>query len=847
MYDRFTDRARKVMSFARDEAVALQTDHVGTEHILLGLLKEGGGIAISVIESLGVDSEAVREKIKQLTGSSESDSVTIGSLPLTPSAKRVLEYAIQEARALNNPYVGTEHLLLGLLKEEEGVAAQALSGLGLTLDQVRTETLQFIGPSQPKSSTEQKKGKEEHPGISKKEQTATPALDTFGRDITALARQKKLDPCVGRRREIKRIIQILARRRKNNPILLGEAGVGKTAIVEGFAQMIVEGDVPAVLANKRVIELDLAAMVAGTKYRGQFEERMKAVIKELRENTDIILFIDEVHTMVGAGNAEGSMDASNSMKPALARGELQCIGATTIEEFRKYIEKDAALARRFQTVMIEEPSQDETIEILRGLRSRYEEHHHIKITDDAIKEAVKLSSRFVSDRFLPDKAIDVLDESGSCLRLCRTIKPPQLKDVAELADKHDKDKESAVSRQDFEEAAEFRDRADFLRGMNEKIKNSLTAQTSIVGEMDVETVREVVSTMTGIPVGSIGSDEGEKLMKLEEELHHRVIGQNEAVVAVAKSVRRSRAGLKDPKRPIANFLFLGPTGVGKTLLAKALAEFLFGTDDALITLDMSDYMEKFAVSRLSGAPPGYIGYDEGGQLTEKIRRKPYAVVLLDEIEKAHPDVFNILLQIMEEGRLVDSSGRHVDFKNVILIMTSNVGAADLKNQGGMGFGRRDADSGKQQRKSALMEKVEEVFKPEFLNRLDGVIMFDNLGEAELDKIVDLEFEAVAKRVVEREIELTMSPEARAFLKAKGYNPEFGARPMRRAVEQYLEDPLSEAVLKKEVKNDSKVLVIVDKDGARLAFKPKKPTKKGDHGGLSESRGTKSPDVPDKKP
>jgi len=825
MFDRFTDRARKVISFARQEAERFNHDYIGTEHILLGLVKEGSGVAANVLENLDVDLEKVRLEVEKLVKPAP-DVVTMGQLPFTPRAKKVLEFAIDEARNLDHNYVGTEHLLLGLLKEQEGLAAQVLMNLGLKLEDVRNEVMEFLG-----AETQQSKDAESHGGepggsgggtgtaSAKPGESKTPALDSFGRDLTELAREGKLDPVIGRKNEIERVLQILARRTKNNPVLLGEAGVGKTAIVEGFAQMVVEGEVPELLRNRRIVVLDLAMMVAGTKYRGQFEERIKAVMNEVRRSKNVMLFIDELHTLVGAGGAEGSIDASNVLKPALARGEVQCIGATTLDEYRKYIEKDSALERRFQTIMVNPPTQEETTAILKGLRDKYEAHHRVRITDEAISEAVTLSDRYITGRFLPDKAIDVIDECGSRVRLSRMTRPPDLKDIEKEIGELDMEKEQAVANQDFETAAEYRDRAEILRKQMERIKKEWREQSSeTVGTVDGEVVREVISKMTGIPLRRMEGQETERLLKMEEALHKRVISQEEAVSCIAKAVRRSRAGLKDPRRPIGSFVFLGPTGVGKTLLAKALAEFMFGDQDALVQIDMSEYMEKHAVSRLVGAPPGYVGYEEGGQLTERIRRRPYSVVLFDEIEKAHPEIFNILLQIMEDGRLTDSYGRHVDFRNTILIMTSNIGAKLIKDSGAIGFGRRSEESTYADLKRKLTQKMEEEFRPEFIARLDDVIVFHHLTKEDMGSIVHLEVSQVTKRLREKQIQLVLTDDALAFLVEKGTNLDMGARPLRRAVEKFIEDPLSEDILRGEVPLKTKVETLPDQSREKLVFR-----------------------------
>ncbi|MFN9881348.1 MAG: ATP-dependent Clp protease ATP-binding subunit, partial [Planctomycetota bacterium] len=691
MYERFTDRARKVMQLANQEAQRFNHEYIGTEHMLLGLVKEGTGVAANVLKNLDVDLRKIRLEVEKLVQSGP-EMITMGKLPQTPRAKKVIEYSMEEARNLNHNFVGTEHLLLGLLREHEGVAAQVLMNLGLKLEDVREEVLNLLGNGLEGGEGSSERGGREgvgqggEAGQGKTRTSKTPALDSFGRDLTELARQGKLDPVIGRQVEIERAIQVLCRRTKNNPVLLGEAGVGKTAIVEGFAQRVINGEVPEILADKRIVVLDLAMMVAGTKYRGQFEERIKAVMNEVKRNKNTILFIDELHTLVGAGGAEGAIDAANVLKPALARGEVQCIGATTLDEYRKYIEKDSALARRFQEILVEPTSVEETIEILKGLRARYEEHHRVQITDDAVAAAVDLSSRYITARCLPDKAIDVIDEAGARVRLRSMTRPPDLKEIDDDIERLNKEKEDAVANQDFEKAAALRDQADKLRKKKEQIKREWREKSQQAdGLVDAEVIAEVISKMTGIPLTRLSTEDSLRLIKMEDELHKKVISQDAAIKAIAKAVRRSRSGLKDPKRPIGSFMFAGPTGVGKTLLAKALAEFMFGDADALVTIDMSEYMEKHNLSRLIGAPPGYVGYEEGGQLTEKIRRRPYAVVLLDEIEKAHPDIYNMLLQVMEEGRLTDGFGRHVDFRNVILIMTTNAGAEAIKNESAFGF------------------------------------------------------------------------------------------------------------------------------------------------------------------
>jgi ATP-dependent Clp protease ATP-binding subunit ClpC len=794
MYERFTDRARKVMQLANQEAQRFNHEYIGTEHILLGLVKEGSGVAANVLKNLDIDLRKIRLEVEKIVQSGP-DMVTMGKLPQTPRAKKVIEYSIEEARNLNHNYVGTEHLLLGLLREQEGVAAQVLMNLGLKLEDVREEVLNLLGHNM---ATEESGAGGAGERQANKGKSKTPALDSFGRDLTELARQGKLDPVIGRTTEIERVIQVLSRRTKNNPVLLGEAGVGKTAIVEGLAQMVVDSSVPELLRDRRIVVLDLAMMVAGTKYRGQFEERIKAVMNEVRRAKNTILFIDELHTLVGAGGAEGAIDASNVLKPALARGEIQCIGATTLDEYRKYIEKDGALERRFQQIIVNPPSKEETVEILRGLRDRYEAHHRVQITDDALGSAVELSDRYISGRCLPDKAIDVIDEAGARVRLKAMTRPPDLKDIDGQIEQLNQEKEAAVAEQDFEKAAHLRDQADKLKKKKETVTREWREKSKeIDGVVDEEVVREVVGKMTGVPLTKINKDETARLLTMEDELHKTVISQHEAITAIAKAVRKSRAGLKDPKRPIGTFIFAGPTGVGKTLLAKQLAKFMFGDENALVQIDMSEYMEKHNVSRLIGAPPGYIGYEEGGQLTEKIRRRPYSVVLLDEIEKAHPDVWNMLLQIMEEGRLTDNVGRVIDFKNTILIMTTNIGAGEITGRRtfGLGAGRpQNEDSSYAEMKAKLKDEMDKAFRPEFLNRLDDIIVFRSLTKENLIRIIDIELSKVSKRLEEKGLKLVMTPEAKDFLIEKGTSLEFGARPLRRAIEQHLEDPLAEKLL-----------------------------------------------------
>ena len=803
MFDRFTDRARKVMGLARQEAQRFNHDYIGTEHILLGLVKEGSGVAANVLKNMNVDLKKIRLEVEKLVKTG-SNMVTMGQLPFTPRAKKVLELSLEEASQLGHNYIGTEHLLLGLIREHDGIAAQVLMNLGTKLEEVREEVLEFLGAELP---PEPEGEKSDSPSKGK-----TPALDAFGRDLTELAKEGKLDPVIGRKNEIERVVQILSRRTKNNPVLLGEAGVGKTAIVEGLAQDIIQGAVPDLLREKRIVVLDLAMMVAGTKYRGQFEERIKAVMTEVRRARNVILFIDELHTLVGAGGAEGAIDASNVLKPALARGEVQCIGATTLDEYRKYIEKDGALERRFQTIVVEPPSKDEATEILKGLRDKYEAHHRVQITDEALAAAVELSSRYITGRFLPDKAIDVIDEAGSRVRLKALTQPPDLKDIEDEIRRLEKEKDESVANQDFERAAHLRDSAYRLKKKKESVQKEWREKsTEVDGIVDDEVVAETVSKMTGIPLNRLDEGEAERLLKMEEVLHETVVSQDDAISAIAKAVRRSRSGLKDPRRPMGSFIFLGPTGVGKTHLAKQLARFMFGDEDALIMVDMSEYMEKHNVSRLVGAPPGYVGFEEGGQLTEKVRRRPYAVVLMDEIEKAHPDVFNMLLQIMEEGRLTDSFGRHVDFRNVIVIMTSNLGADVVKNQSFLGFRKSGDDVTYEKVKHMLSKELEKSFRPEFLNRVDDVIVFKSLVRDDLKHVIEMEMVHLINRVREKDLELSLTDEAKGFIIDKGFNPDFGARPIKRAIERLVEDPLSEAILRNEFEGKNYIRVTVQEN------------------------------------
>jgi ATP-dependent Clp protease ATP-binding subunit ClpC len=805
MFNRFTERARKVIILAKEEARRFNHDYIGTEHILLGLIREGEGVAAAVLQKMGVSLENIRLEIEKLVQPGPTTQI-IGDIPFTPRAKKALELSAEEARSLGHNYIGTEHLLLGLIREGEGIAYQVLLNLGLDLNTVRNEVMELLGSALPGMGS----------GSTQQAKTKTPALDAFGRDLTALARENKLDPVIDRLQEIERVIQILSRRTKNNPVLLGEAGVGKTAIVEGLAQQIIANNVPEVLRGKRIIVLDLALMVAGTKYRGQFEERIKAVMEEIKRSQDIIIFIDELHTLVGAGAAEGAIDASNILKPALSRGEMQCIGATTMDEYRKYIEKDAALERRFQTIMVEPPSVDQTVEILKGLRDKYESHHRVTFRDDALEAAAKLSDRYISGRFLPDKAIDLIDEAGSRARLNVLIVPPDIKKLEEKVETLRKEKEAFIKSQDFEKAASLRDQERQARQELEQLNREWSqAKDKMRPEVGEEEIAKIVSQWTGIPIIRLEQKESEKLLKIEDELHKRVIGQEEAISAIAHAVRRSRAGIKDPKRPIGSFVFLGPTGVGKTLLARALAEFMFGDEDALLQLDMSEYMEKFNVSRLIGAPPGYVGYEEGGQLTEKVRRRPYSVILLDEIEKAHPDVFNLLLQVFEEGRLTDSFGRKVDFRNTVIIMTSNVGAELIRKTGSLGFKTQKEEITYQEMKERLLEEVKRTFKPEFLNRIDDIIVFRPLVKDDLVRIIDIEVGYVAERLREQNISLEVGQDAKDFLIEKGFDPVFGARPLKRTIQRFLEDPLAQEIIAKKFKDGS--LIKVTRKNEELIF------------------------------
>jgi ATP-dependent Clp protease ATP-binding subunit ClpC len=810
------------MQLANQEAQRFNHEYIGTEHILLGLVKEGSGVAANVLKNLDIDLRKIRLEVEKIVQHGPGgEQVVMGRLPHTPRAKKVIDYSVEEARNLNHNYIGTEHLLLGLLREQEGVAAQVLMNLGLKLEDVREEVLNLLGHNMPNESESSGGGAGGASERTSRSKSKTPALDSFGRDLTDLARQGKLDPVIGRANEIERVIQILSRRQKNNPVLLGEAGVGKTAIVEGLAQMVVDGNVPELLRDKRIVVLDLAMMVAGTKYRGQFEERIKAVMNEVRRAKNTMLFIDELHTLVGAGGAEGAIDASNVLKPALARGEIQCIGATTLDEYRKYIEKDAALARRFQPIIVNPPSMAETVEILKGLRDRYESHHRVQITDAALKAAVELSERYISGHCLPDKAIDVIDEAGARVRLKAMTRPPDLKDIDEQIAKLNAEKEAAVMEQDFEKAAHLRDQSEKLRKKKEQLTKDWREKAKETdGVVDEEVIAEVVSKMTGVPLKKVGEDETKRLLNMEAELHNAVISQDEAIKAIARAVRKSRSGMKDPKRPIGSFIFAGPTGVGKTLLAKQLAKFMFGDENNIVQLDMSEYMEKHNVSRLVGAPPGYIGYEEGGQLTEKIRRKPYSVVLLDEIEKAHPDVWNMLLQIMEEGRLTDNVGRTIDFKNTLLIMTTNIGAETIVSQGSMGDIltkglKKDAETSYQEMQRKLRERMEKEFRPEFLNRLDDIIVFRSLTKDDLKAIVNMELSKVSKRLEEKGLKLVVLDDAKDFLIEKGSSLEFGARPLRRAIEHHLEDMLAEELLKGTFQGvDTITIKVIEENGEK---------------------------------
>ncbi len=811
MFERFTERARQVVVLAQEEARTLKHNYIGTEHILLGLLREEEGLAARVLESLDITVERVRAQVVRIVGSGEE--VTSGQIPFTPRAKKVLELALREALSLGHNYIGTEHILLGLVRENEGVAARILLDFDADSEKIRNEVIRMLsGPSgrrQGQGSGAPGAGAGAGAGGGAEGKKSSKLLDQFGRNLTKLAAEGKLDPCVGRETEIERIMQILSRRTKNNPVLIGEPGVGKTAVVEGLAQRITNADVPELLKNKQIYTLDLAALVAGSKYRGEFEERLKKVMKEITQRGDIILFIDELHNLVGAGAAEGAIDAASILKPALARGELQTIGATTLDEYRKYLERDSALERRFQQIRVEEPSIDQTVEILQGLRDRYEQHHKVQITDDALRAAAELADRYISDRFLPDKAIDLIDEAASRMRIKSMTSPPANRELEEEIESTRRDKEAAIEAQEFEKAAALRDQERKLthrkRELEEEWEAGESAERPAIGE---EEIAEIVSMWTGIPVFKLTEAETQKLMRMEEELHKRVIGQHPAIEVISKAIRRSRAGLKDPKRPTGSFIFLGPSGVGKTELARTLAEFLFGDEDAMVRIDMSEYMEKHAVSRLVGSPPGYIGYDEGGQLTEAVRRKPYCVLLLDEIEKAHPDVFNILLQILEDGRLTDAQGRTVDFRHAIVIMTSNIGAQEIARNTPLGFAVSDDETGitYDDMKNRIMGELKKAFRPEFLNRIDDVIVFHKLGKDEIKQIVELLLLRIRETMAERELQLELTDPAKDMLVEKGWDPAMGARPLRRAIQRYIEDPLADFVLREQVVPGATVVV-----------------------------------------
>jgi ATP-dependent Clp protease ATP-binding subunit ClpC len=828
MFERFTERARQVVVLAQEEARTLKHNYIGTEHILLGLLREEEGLAARVLESLDITVERVRAQVVRIVGSGEE--VTSGQIPFTPRAKKVLELALREALSLGHNYIGTEHILLGLVRENEGVAARILLDFDADSEKIRNEVIRMLsgpgGRRQGQSGGGSGGGSGSAPGEGKK---SSKLLDQFGRNLTKLAAEGKLDPCIGRETEIERIMQILSRRTKNNPVLVGEPGVGKTAVVEGLAQRITSSDVPELLKNKQIYTLDLAALVAGSKYRGEFEERLKKVMKEITQRGDIILFIDELHNLVGAGAAEGAIDAASILKPALARGELQTIGATTLDEYRKYLERDSALERRFQKITVEEPSIDQTVEILQGLRDRYEQHHKVQITDEALRAAGELASRYISDRFLPDKAIDLIDEAASRMRIKSMSSPPANRELEDQVETTRREKEAAIEAQEFEKAAALRDKERKLtnkkRELEQEWESGESGERPAIGE---EEIAEIVSMWTGIPVFKLTEAETQKLVRMEDELHKRVIGQHPAIEVISKAIRRSRAGLKDPKRPTGSFVFLGPSGVGKTELARTLAEFLFGDDDAMIRIDMSEYMEKHAVSRLVGSPPGYVGYDEGGQLTEAVRRKPYSVLLLDEIEKAHPDVFNILLQILEDGRLTDAQGRTVDFRHAIVIMTSNIGAAEIARNTPLGFAVSDDETGitYDDMKNRIMGELKKVFRPEFLNRIDDVIVFHKLQKDEIKQIVELLLLRIRESMAERELQLELTDEAKDLLVEKGWDPSMGARPLRRAIQRYIEDPLADFVLREQLIPGATVVVDPepdsDKGEVRLTIvKPKK--------------------------
>src|SRR5512146_2246414 len=820
----FTERVRKVLAMAREEAARLHHEYVGTEHILLGLIREGEGVAATVLQNLSVELDDIQQKIEETVKKGKAGQASGPDLPYTSRAKKVLELAMSEARELNHSYVGTEHLLLGLLREEKGIAAQVLTDAGVNLDAARAETLRILGTEMPQPGAATAQQGQGTPGPQTgapkgEKKSKTPALDHFCRDLTQLAAEGQLDPTIGRGKEIQRVMEVLTRRKKNNPVLIGEPGVGKTAIVEGLAQLIANGECPESLRDHRVLALDMAAVIAGTKYRGQFEERLKAVMNEIAANKQIILFIDELHTLVGAGAAEGAIDASNMLKPALARGELQCVGASTLNEYRKYIEKDGALERRFQTVIVDPPSVEETVDILKGLRKKYEDHHHVTIPDATLVTASKLSERYITDRFLPDKAIDVIDEAGARARLAAQAPPPEVAELKHKLEDVNTEKEAAVRDQSFERAATLRDQERELQGeirrKQEEWEKHRQSFRPVLGE---EEIAFIVSRWTGIPVTRLQEAESARLLRMEDEVHLAVVGQDEAIRALSRSIRRSRAGLKDPSRPIGSFIFSGPTGVGKTELARALAKFLFADPSALIRVDMSEYMEKFSVSRLIGAPPGYVGYEDSGTLTKAVRRKPYSVVLLDEIEKAHPDVFNILLQVLDEGHLTDNYGRVIDFKNTVVIMTSNVGARDLTKTKSLGFTSGDEKQNWERRADKVRDELKNVFNPEFLNRLDDVIVFHPLNREHISQIVAVLLKDVRKRLSEEELALKLTDSATDFLVRHGYDEQYGARPLKRAIQKFIEDPLSEKILMGDFSRGEEIEVDVSPDGERLDFR-----------------------------